>query len=111
MKRRQFITLLGGAATAWPRGAWAQQGERVRRIGVLMGYDENDPEAQARLAAFKNGLATLGLAEGRNLRIDLRWAAGRLLSSAPRRAGGAFRAAHRALFNLRAGALVAGIDD
>jgi putative ABC transport system substrate-binding protein len=75
MKRREFITLLGGAA-ALPLAARAQQAERVRRIGVLMGYAENDPEAQSRIAAFKQELAALGWTEGRNLRIDIRWAAG-----------------------------------
>jgi len=76
MKRREFILALGGAAAAWPLGAGAQQAERVRRIGVLMGYAENDPEAQSRIAAFKQELAALGWTEGRNLRIDIRWAAG-----------------------------------
>lgn len=75
MKRREFITLLGGATAAWPLAARAQQAER-RRIGVLMGYAESDPEAQIRLAAFKQGLLALGWDESRNLRIDLRWASG-----------------------------------
>jgi putative ABC transport system substrate-binding protein len=75
MQRRQFITLVGGAAV-WPLAARAQQPERMRRIGVLMGYAENDPEAQARLQAFKQALLALGWDEGRNLRIDLRWASG-----------------------------------
>jgi putative ABC transport system substrate-binding protein len=75
MKRREFITLLGGATAAWPLVARAQQAER-RRIGVLMGYAESDPEAQIRLAAFKQGLLALGWDESRNLRIDLRWASG-----------------------------------
>jgi len=74
LKRRKFITLLGGAA-AWPLAARAQQAERVRRIGVLTAYSESDPEAQARVAAFRKGLQTLGWAEGRNVRIDIRWAA------------------------------------
>jgi putative ABC transport system substrate-binding protein len=72
MKRRDFITLLGGAA-AWPLAARAQQGDRVRRIGVLMPYDENEPEAKARLSAFTQALADLGWTDGRNVRIDLRW--------------------------------------
>jgi hypothetical protein len=59
MKRREFISLLGGAA-AWPLAAWAQQSERMRRIGVLMSLAETDPEAQARVAAFRKGLQTLG---------------------------------------------------
>jgi putative ABC transport system substrate-binding protein len=74
MKRREFITLFGGAAVAWPLRARAQQGERVRRIGVLMGYAENDSEAQAWVAAFREGLQKLGWTEGRNVRIDTRWA-------------------------------------
>src|SRR5215468_6060968 len=76
MKRREFITLLGGAAAAWPLAARAQQGERMRRIGVLMDLAENDPEGQARLAAFLQGLAQLGWTDGRNVRIDTRWTAG-----------------------------------
>src|SRR5512132_2893551 len=75
MKRRQFITLLGGAAVALPLAARAQQPERMRRIGVLMSLAESDPEAQARVAAFRKGLQTLGWAEGRNVRFDIRWAA------------------------------------
>jgi len=73
--RRQFITLLGGAA-AWPRMAWAQEPEQVRRIGVLMHTGADEPEAQARLAAFMQGLQELGWAVGRNMRIDYRWTAG-----------------------------------
>ena len=76
MKRREFISLLGGAAAAWPVVAQAQQGERVRRIGVLMGYRENDPVARTSLAAFMEGLASLGWRDGQNLRIDFRWAGG-----------------------------------
>ena len=75
MRRREFISLLGGAAAAWPLTARAQQGERMRRIGVLMSLAESDPEAQARVAAFREGLQKLGWAEGRNVRIDIRWAA------------------------------------
>jgi putative ABC transport system substrate-binding protein len=73
MKRREFITLLG-AATAWPRAARAQQDGRVRRVGVLMPFAEADPEGQARFAAFQQKLADLGWIEGRNLRLDVRWA-------------------------------------
>jgi putative tryptophan/tyrosine transport system substrate-binding protein len=76
MKRREFISLLGGAAAAWPLAARAQQGERMRRIGVLMNLSENDPEAQRLVATFREGLAQLGWTEGRNLRIDNRWSAG-----------------------------------
>jgi putative ABC transport system substrate-binding protein len=71
MKRREFITLVGGAAAAWPLAARAQG---MRRIGVLMGYAESDPEAQAWVSAFREGLQKLGWAEGRNIRIDFRWA-------------------------------------
>jgi putative ABC transport system substrate-binding protein len=74
MKRREFIALIGGAAAASPLAARAQ--ERVKRIGVLMGWAETDPEARAALAAFLNGLQQLGWVDGRNLRIELRWAAG-----------------------------------
>jgi putative tryptophan/tyrosine transport system substrate-binding protein len=75
VKRREFIAGLGGAA-AWPLAARAQQGERVRRIGVLMSGDENDPEQKRRLAAFKQALADLDWTDGRNVRIDLRWGGG-----------------------------------
>jgi ABC-type uncharacterized transport system substrate-binding protein len=74
MKRRSFITLLGGAAVAWPLAARGQQGERVRRIGVLMYLPADDPEGQARFAALVQALTQLGWTEGRNLRIDTRWA-------------------------------------
>jgi putative ABC transport system substrate-binding protein len=73
MRRREFITLLGGAA-AWPLAARAQQGDRVRRIGVLIPYDENEPVAKARLSAFTQTLADLGWTDGRNVRVDVRWA-------------------------------------
>src|SRR5262245_33676275 len=72
LKRREFITLLCGAAV-WSLAARAQSG-RMRRIGVLMGYPENDSEAQAWVAAFREGLQKLGWTEGRNIRIDTRWA-------------------------------------
>jgi hypothetical protein len=71
--RRDFITLLCGAAAAWPLTARAQQPERIRRIGVLMGRDENDPESKHRYSAFTQALADLGWTDGRNVRIDLRW--------------------------------------
>ena len=70
--RREFVTLLGGAA-AWPVMARAQQGDRVRHIGVLMPYDENDPEGKRRYSAFIQALAELGWTDGRNVRMDLRW--------------------------------------
>ena len=76
MHRREFITLLGGAVAAWPLAARAQQGERVRRIGVLLSTAADDPESSARTASFLKGLQQLGWIEGRNLRIDIRWAAG-----------------------------------
>jgi putative ABC transport system substrate-binding protein len=72
MNRRDFITLLGGGA-AWPLAARAQQGDRVRRIGVLMPYDENDPRARSVVSAFTQALADLGWSDGRNVRMDLRW--------------------------------------
>src|SRR5262249_41933497 len=76
MKRREFVTLLGGAA-AWPVAARAQQRERSRRIGVLMGaFAESDREGQIFVAAFREGLQKSGWTEGRNIRIDTRWVAG-----------------------------------
>ena len=93
MKRRAFITLLGGAAAAWPLAARAQQGERMRRIGVLMGLAEGDPEGRSRIVAFRKTLQDLGWTEGRNVQTDYYWAAGdvdrthalarKLVSSAP----------------------------
>jgi putative ABC transport system substrate-binding protein len=75
MQRREFIALLGGAAVAWPRAARAQQADRMRRVGVLEARTADDREAQARLAAFLQGLQELGWTDGRNVRIDYRWAA------------------------------------
>jgi putative tryptophan/tyrosine transport system substrate-binding protein len=72
--RRQFVALLGGAAAAWPGAARAQQPDRMRRIGVLMGWPESDPEARLERAAFVQELQKLGWLDGRNLRIDTRWA-------------------------------------
>ena len=74
MRRRDFIRGLGGAAATWPLAVRAQQDERVRRIGVLVASPADDAEVQARFAAFKEGLAQLGWTEGRNVRIDSRWA-------------------------------------
>src|SRR5262245_19909965 len=74
MKRREFITLIGGAAAAWPLAAGAQQGDRVRRIGVLMAFAESDREAQSWVAAFREELSKLGWTGGRNIEIDTRWA-------------------------------------
>ena len=73
MRRRDFITLLGGTVVAWPRAARAQQPAAVQRIGVLMAYPEGDSEAQAQFTAFRDGLQKLGWMEGRNIRIDTRW--------------------------------------
>ena len=72
MKRREFITLFGGAM-AWPLVARAQQGDRVRRVGVLMSWNENDPVTKSWLSAFIQALADLGWVDGRNVRTDLRW--------------------------------------
>src|SRR4249919_2179951 len=76
LRRREFITLLGGAAAAWPLAARAQQPERMRRIGVLMSTPADDKEGQARINAFVQGLRELGWVDDRNVRIDTRWAAG-----------------------------------
>ena len=76
MRRREFITLLGGAAAAWPIAVRAQQRERVRQIGVLMPGANSDLEEQLRLRTFQNGLRGLGWAEGHNIQIDIRKAAG-----------------------------------
>src|ERR1700704_504463 len=75
VRRRQFMTLLGSAA-AWPIAARSQQAARIRRVGLLLNLSENDLEAQRLLPAFREGLAQLGWADGRNLRIDYRWASG-----------------------------------
>ena len=75
--RRNFVTLLGGAAAvAWPLAAWAQQGDRARRIGVLLPHNENDPLAKSEVSAFTQALAGLGWTDGRNVRMDLRWFGG-----------------------------------
>jgi putative tryptophan/tyrosine transport system substrate-binding protein len=76
MNRREFITLLGSAATAWPLAARAQQGERIRRICVLLSTHEGDPARRAQLTAFVQRLAELGWADGHNARLDVRWTAG-----------------------------------
>src|SRR4249920_3902823 len=75
MRRRTFIAGLGSAA-AWPVVVRAQQGDRLRHIGVLMGGNENDPEPKARLSAFTQALADLGWTDGRDVRMDLRWGGG-----------------------------------
>src|SRR5215831_17725880 len=76
LKRREFITLLGGAAAAWPLAARAQRAERVRRVGVLMGLDANDPEGQSEAGALKQGFQKLGWIEGRNLQFEYYWSGG-----------------------------------
>jgi putative ABC transport system substrate-binding protein len=76
VNRREFISILGGAAAAWPLAARAQQPERMRRIGALMNVAADDPVGQARIAAFLQGLQELGWTVGRNIRIDYRWSAG-----------------------------------
>src|SRR6185312_5465445 len=73
MRRREFITLIGGTAAAWPLAARAQQGERVRRVGVPMGYAETDTAAQAQVATLRQELQKLGWEQGRNIRIDVRF--------------------------------------
>jgi putative ABC transport system substrate-binding protein len=78
LKRREFITLLGGAAAAWPLGARAQRAERVRRVAFLHPYDENDPEVRARVVAFRQALEALGWTENRNIRIEHRYSGGDL---------------------------------
>jgi putative tryptophan/tyrosine transport system substrate-binding protein len=81
MRRREFITLLGGTAT-WPLVARAQPSERMRRIGVLMPFDKDNPEGQARNAAFLREMQKLGWTEGRNLQIEYRWDTGDLRKAA-----------------------------
>ena len=73
LRRRELITLLAGAAVSWPLAARAQQRDRIRRIGVLMGGDENDPVLKPSVSAFAQALADLGWTDGRNVRMDLRW--------------------------------------
>src|SRR5215468_8204767 len=76
IQRREFITLLGGAAVAWSLAARAQQGNRVRRIGVLLAGDENNPLTKSGVSAFTQALAGLGWTDGRNVRMDVRWGGG-----------------------------------
>ena len=76
MRRREFVSLLGSAAAAWPLVAQAQQPERMRRIGVLMNVAADNPEGQARMSAFARGLQELGWTDGHNMRLDVRWGAG-----------------------------------
>src|SRR5437868_4041630 len=82
IRRREFIILLGTAAATWPLAAGAQQPDRVRRIGVLMGIAD-DPEGQARLIVFRQALRTLGWIEGRNVQFIYRWSAGEVMQARP----------------------------
>lgn len=77
MKRREFITLLGGAAT-WPITARAQSKVRMPKVGVLMAVSESDPDSQKRIAAFRQGLVDLGWKDGQNIQIEYRWAGGKI---------------------------------
>src|SRR3954471_20356851 len=76
MKRREFISFLGGAAAAWPLAARAQEPGRLRRVGVLFAFFDSDPESQVRIAAFQQELESLGWREGHNIQIEYRWASG-----------------------------------
>src|SRR3984893_10270172 len=76
MRRREFFTLLGGAAVAWPLSAQAQQDSRMPRIGVLISVAESDPEGQTWLKAFMQGMQAVGWTDGRNIRFDVRWGGG-----------------------------------
>jgi len=110
IRRREFITLLGGGAAAWPLAARAQQGGRMRRIGVLMNLAADDPESTARVTAFAQGLQELGWSIGRNVQIDTRWAAAdadlfrryvaELVAAAPE--------GHPGLYQLRSSTVAAG---
>jgi putative tryptophan/tyrosine transport system substrate-binding protein len=80
MQRREFIGLLGGAAAAWPLAAWAQGSQQVRRVSVLLGLDEKDPEATSRVKGFRLGMRDLGWVEGRNVQIEYRFAGSNLES-------------------------------
>ena len=76
MRRREFITLLGGTTVAWPIATWAQQRGQVARLGVLMSAAANDPDGDARITAFRQALQRLGWTEGQSVQIDVRWAGG-----------------------------------
>jgi putative ABC transport system substrate-binding protein len=76
MRRREFIRLIGGSVAVWPLAAQAQQSGAIRRIGILMAYAENDPEAQDLIESFQRALQELGWKDGANLQIEYRWAAG-----------------------------------
>ena len=81
MRRREFITLVGGAAITLPLAAHAQSARPSRLVGVLMDYAESDPDSQSLVSAFRDELAKLGWKEGGNFRTEVRWSAGRLLRS------------------------------
>jgi putative tryptophan/tyrosine transport system substrate-binding protein len=85
MRRRDFITLLGGAGVAWPLTARAQQGERMRRIGVLMNVTTDDVAHRANIAAFREVMAQSGWTDGRNVKIDVRWSGAMLYACAKMR--------------------------
>jgi putative ABC transport system substrate-binding protein len=89
MRRRKFITLVGGAAAVWPLAARAQQAVKLRRIGVLMGQAENDPGNPSRVAAFEQALDKLGWSHGRTVVIEFRWGAGNQRNLANERSHGA----------------------
>src|SRR6185436_19763417 len=76
MRRREFISLLGGAAATWPFAARAQQGSRRRRVGLLMGPAETDADGQARAVAFRDALVSFGWIDGRNVQLEYRWVGG-----------------------------------
>ena len=76
MERREFIGLIGSAVLSWPIAVHAQQGQRVRRVGILEGIVEGDPEGRANLTSFLQGLQQLGWIDGRNVQFDVRWGAG-----------------------------------
>jgi putative tryptophan/tyrosine transport system substrate-binding protein len=78
MRRREFVSLLGGGVAAWPLMARGQQRDRVRQIGLLSPFSENDPETKARLAAFKERLEQLGWTDGRNIKIEYRFSEGNI---------------------------------
>jgi len=121
MRRREFVTLLGGAAVAWPLGARAQQREQMRRIGVLMNLSESEAAAQGSVAAFRQRLNDLGWVNSRNTQIEIRWAAGdaelyrrfaaELLSFAPDVILAATTAAVRALKGASAPIVFVGVID
>ena len=83
MRRREFITVLGGAAAAWPLTAGAQQTARVRRIGVLMAFPRSDTEVQSRVQIFRQELAKLGWSEGGNVQFDERWTGDNMIWCGP----------------------------